>query len=75
MMNVSLTHWQARMILEALRELETKWSCANQCAGDEDQPAEYANDLIELAIVKDELTEQAVKAFGPSVTTFDRSLV
>ncbi len=74
-MNVSLTHWQARIILEALRELETKWRCANQCAPTEDQQAEYANDLIELAMVKDHLSEQAIKEFGPSVAEFDRSLV
>lgn len=74
-LNVCLTHWQARIILEALKELEAKWGHINQTAQDEDQRAEYANDLIELEMVKDQLTNAAVKLFGPSVNKFDRSLV
>ena len=74
-MTVSLSHWQARIVLEALRQLEAKWNCANQCAHDEDEQAEYANDLIQLGMVKDHFTAEAVNEFGPSVAEFDRSLV
>ena len=74
-MNIRLTEWHARYILEALEELEAKWHCINKTAEDEDMQADYGNDLIELGMTKDHVREAAVKAFGPSVTTFDRSLV
>ena len=74
-MNIELTEWQARHILEGLQELEAKWHCINQTADDEDVQAEYGNDVIELGMTKDHVREAALKAFGPSVILFDRSLV
>ncbi len=74
-MNIDLTEWQARILIQGLKELEAKWTCINRTSEDEDMKAEYANDLIELGMVKDQLTNGAVNAFGPAVTEFDRSLV
>ncbi|MBV9679892.1 MAG: hypothetical protein JO185_26390 [Acidobacteriaceae bacterium] len=74
-LNICLTEWQTRIILEALNELEKKWQHINQTTQDEDEQADYANDLVELSMTKRHVTEAAVQVFSRSVTNFDRTFV
>ena len=74
-MTIDLTEWDARNVLEALCTLEQKWLDIIQNSSNEDEQAEYGNDLALLRLTKDRIQAEAIKAFGPSVTEFDRSLV
>lgn len=74
-LNICLTEWQSRIVLEALNELEKKWQHVNRTTQDEDEQADTANDLIELNITKRHITEAASQTFGTSVTNFDRTPV
>ncbi len=73
--SICLTEWQARIVLEALGELEGKWQHINRTTQDEDEQADYANDLIELGMTKRHITKAAIQVFGESVTKFERTLV
>jgi hypothetical protein len=72
-LKVELSEWEAKLLLEAVAELETKWSTICDTSDDPDEVADYGNDLIELRMVKESVTAQAVEAFGPAVTNFDRT--
>jgi hypothetical protein len=61
--------------LEAINELEAKSQEVNQTTQDEDERADPANDLIELGMTKRQLAESAVRAFGPGVNRFERTVV
>jgi hypothetical protein len=74
-MTIELTEWDSRNVLEGLCTLEQKWLEVIQNSADEDERADYGNDLALLRYTKDRIKEESVKAFGPSVTTFDRSLI
>jgi hypothetical protein len=74
-MKIDLTEWDCRNILEALCALEQKWLQIIENSTDDDERAEYGNDLALLRYTRDNIREEAMKAFGPSATTFDRSLV
>jgi hypothetical protein len=71
-LKVCLNEWDARLIIQALAELETKWQHINETSPDEDEQAEYGNDLVILGETKDGFVEAAVQAFGESITTFSR---
>ena len=74
-MTIELTEWDSRNILEALCALEQKWLEIIENSSDEDEQADYGNDLALLRYTKDRIRDASVKAFGPSVSTFDRSMV
>ena len=74
-MNISLTNWEARFIIEALKQLEAKWLDINHTTEDEDEQAEYANDLSPLGLTKDRFISEATKVFGKSIATYDRAPV
>ncbi len=71
-MIIDLTEWDCRNVLEALCTLEQKWLEIIHNSADQDEQAEYGNDLALLRYTKDRLREQALKEFGPSVTDFNR---
>lgn len=64
---------EAKLLLEALAELEGKWLQICESSEDEDEIADYGNDLIELRLLRDKLKATAVPAFGPGVENFDRT--
>lgn len=74
-LNVCLTEWQARIVLEALNELEAKWRHINPTTQCEDERAEYGNDLVELNMTKELIAASAAQKFGASVSNFDRTPV
>jgi len=72
-LTLDLTRWEAHCILEALTELDAKWATICQSSKDEDEVADYGNDLIELRLTLKRVKEQAIAAFGPGVANFDRT--
>lgn len=72
-LTVELLEWEARLLLESLAELDAKWAKICETSDDPDEVADYGNDLIQLRLTKDALQEQAIAAFGPGVTNFDRT--
>ncbi|WP_431256835.1 hypothetical protein ACQ86G_19305 [Roseateles chitinivorans] len=72
-LTLDLTRWQAQRILEALTELDARWVDICQTSTDEDEVADYGNDLIELRMTLESVKEQAIAAFGPGVANFDRT--
>ena len=70
-LNLDLTEWQTRIVLEALSELEGKWQHINQATQDDDEQADYANDLIELSMTKRYITKTAIETFRESTIKFD----
>lgn len=64
---------EAKLLLEAVAELEAKWLRICETSEDEDEVADYGNDLIELRLLRDKLKEAVVPVFGPGVENFGRS--
>lgn len=54
-------------------ELDAKWAHICQTSKDEDEVADYGNDLIELRLTLKSVKEKAIAAFGPGVANFDRA--
>ncbi len=65
--NVKLTQWQTRILLEGLRELEKNWLQINRSTTDEDERAEYANDLIELNMTRKHLESSVGAGLGEAL--------
>ena len=74
-LQICLSEWDARLIIEALKELEAKWQHINETSHDEDEQAEYGNDLAALFETKSHFTQAATQVFGESVATFDRTSI
>ena len=74
-MNLDLTFSDAKIDLESLQLLEEKWSKICDTSEDEDEVADYGNDLIEVRLLLASARESAIAAFGKNVTNFDRTLL
>ena len=70
-----MNSWEAHILLEACHELQKKWDEIARTTEDDDVNADYSNDLCQLEIVNERLTEVAVAAFGESLTNFSRESV
>jgi hypothetical protein len=68
-----LVDGEARLILEALAELEAKWAHICDTSKDDDEIADYGNDLIALRLLIGKVKEAAVPVFGAGVTNFSRT--
>ncbi len=71
-MMIDLNRWESRIILEALRALDEKWTATIDSAEDENVQSEYGNDLAQLQIVQERIEATASKEFGPHVAEFSR---
>jgi len=71
-LDFELNDWEARFLLEACRRLSAEWLRAAHATTDEDEQADYSNDLGQLEIVQRRLEHEACKAFGPHVKEFSR---
>ena len=69
---LELQHWEAKLLIEACRELERQWTGIVYTTQDEDQQADYGNDLAELKIVRDHVVKASSEAFGAEIATFSR---
>lgn len=72
-LNIGLVESEAKVLLEALIEKETKMSGVCASSDDEDEIADVGNDLIEVRLLLNRLKEEAVSTFGESVMVFDRT--
>jgi hypothetical protein len=64
---------EAQLILEALAELDAKWAHICDTSQNDDEIADYGNDLITLRLLADKVKEAAVPVFGVGVTNFSRT--
>ena len=72
-LQISLNDWDARFIIEALKELETKYERINETSPDEDEQAEYGNDLVILGDTKDKFIAAASAVFGEQIAFRNRT--
>ena len=72
-MTLDLNFSDAKLVLEALQSLEEKWARICETSSDEDEVADYGNDLVELRLLQASARETAILAFGKNVTNFDRT--
>ena len=73
LMTVEFDKTDCRFILESLRNTEAQWLHINQTTTDEDEQADYGNDLIMLRMIRKGFETAALEAFGPSVSIFSRA--
>lgn len=72
-LQIPLFESDAKLILEALSNLEKQWADICASSKDEDEVTEYSNDLIELRLLIQSTEEKAVYAFGENALNFDRT--
>ncbi len=72
-MMLELNSWEARLLLEAMRALDAKWSAVIDSSDDEDIQSEYGNDLAQLQLVHERIEVAACEEFGPTVSVFSRT--
>ena len=72
---LNLLESDTKFVLEALLTLEEKWASICSSSSDEDEIAEYGNDLVALRLFIEETKKIAVNSFGKSVLNFDRTSV
>lgn len=65
---------ELKITLEALVELESKYSRICEDSED-DEVANYGNDLIEVRLLLQRVKEKAVAQFGPHIIDFSRELL
>ncbi|GLQ76360.1 hypothetical protein [Vibrio penaeicida] len=71
-LKLELDNADTRLVLEALLELENKWAKICNTSEDDDEVADYGNDLVELRLLMKPVVTQAVEIFGDSVVDFSR---
>ena len=74
-LDFELYSWEARFLLEACRTLHKQWLDAAHATEDEDEQADYSNDLGQLEIIQRRFEQEAIAAFGPNVAEFSREAV
>jgi hypothetical protein len=74
-LDFELNEWEARFLLEACRTLHMQWFKAAHATLDEDEQADYSNDLGQLEIVQRRLEQEACKVFGPQIRDFSRDVI
>ena len=70
-MNIDLQEWQARYLLEALRQAETHMATAAEASANEDVRADIGNDMMRYTALHNYIERVAVAAFGPAIKDFD----
>jgi hypothetical protein len=71
-LKLELDSYDARFILEALQELSDKWHHSNGTTTDEDEQADYGNDVMFLDCRRERIERLAVEAFGPQIKNYSR---
>jgi len=69
---LELAESELKIILEGLLELEQKMAKICETSEDEDEVADYANDLIEVRLLLKPLKEKAVATYGAHILNFSR---
>ena len=71
-LKLEVDSYDARFILEALKEMSDKWRHINRTTADEDEQADYGNDVMFLDSRRERIERLAVEAFGPQIKNFSR---
>ena len=74
-MKLDLCESEVKILLEALTELEQKMSNICETSDDEDEVADYGNDLIELRLLLDPIKGKAAEMYGENILNFSRDLL
>lgn len=64
-MNITLDHWRAQYILEALKTFEEKWLGIMKGTEDEDIQSDYGNDMAQLRILQQGLSVKRSRHLDP----------
>jgi hypothetical protein len=72
-MKLDLDSADTKLVLEALQALDERWEHICQTSSDEDEVADYGNDLISLRLLSTAVRKAALEAFGKGVLNFDRT--
>ncbi len=69
---LDLSESELKIVLEGLAELESKLARICDTSDNEDEVADYGNDLIEVRLLLKPLKEKACAQFGDQVLNFSR---
>lgn len=69
---LDLAESELKILLEGLVELERKMSTICETSDDEDEIADYGNDLIEVRLLLNPLKDKAVSVYGEQILNFSR---
>ena len=69
---LDLVESELKIVLEGLIELEQKIAQICETSEDEDEVADYGNDLIEVRLLLKPLKEKAVARYGEQILNFSR---
>lgn len=69
---LELAESELKIILEGLVELEQRMAKICETSEDEDEIADYGNDLIEVRLLLKPLKEKAVAKYGEQILNFSR---
>ncbi|WP_444995329.1 hypothetical protein [Aliikangiella sp. IMCC44359] len=71
-LTLDLAESELKIILEGLTELEQKMIKICETSEDEDEVADYGNDLIEVRLLLKPLQKKAIERFGEQILNFSR---
>lgn len=69
---LDLVESEAKIMLEALIEMESRIQKVCDSSEDEDEIADFGNDLIEVRLLLKPFKEKAVNRFGENIINFSR---
>ena len=69
---LDLAESELKIVLEGLIDLEQKMARICETSDDEDEIADYGNDLIEVRLLLKPLKEKAIAKFGENIINFSR---
>lgn len=71
-LQIDLVESEAKIVLEALMEMESRMRKICDSSDDEDEIADIGNDLIEVRLLLKPLKAKAVSHYGESILNFSR---
>ena len=69
---LDLAQSELKIVLEGLIELEQKMARICETSENEDEIADYGNDLIEVRLLLKPLKEKAIAQYGEQILNFSR---
>jgi hypothetical protein len=72
---LNLVESELKIVLEALIEMESRMAHICETSDDEDEIADFGNDLIEVRLLLKPLLTKAVAQYGEGIRNFSRELL
>jgi hypothetical protein len=69
---LELVESELKIVLEALTDMENRFTKICNTSKDEDEIADIGNDLIELRLLLKPLKEKAIESYGDNIVNFSR---